>query len=215
MIYLALIADAALLLVILRMLWVGADRSCPREFFFLLSLLCYASLSFAPSFPAWGHAGVAFFALPMLIEATKKFPARHAALSAALTLSAAALLCGPSALTRWGNSVEATWALLGSLLELAAGIVLVASTLRHLDSAPLRLRFFIGVHLLLVNGSAFLGVAFPATVFAATFVWLLTAAAIAPTPDAIINEERLAVVFPSTFQPLTFNGRAKREGSHD
>ena len=41
----------ALLLVLLRMVWVGADKSCPREFFFLLSLLCYALLSFAPSFP--------------------------------------------------------------------------------------------------------------------------------------------------------------------
>ncbi len=80
MIYLALIADAALLLVILRMVWLGADASCPREFFFLLSLLCYALLStFAPSFPAWGHATLPLFSehfanLPLSDPRVKELP---------------------------------------------------------------------------------------------------------------------------------------------
>lgn len=221
MIYLALLADAALLLVLLRMIWVGADRACPREFFFLLSLLCCALLSvLAPSFPAWGYAAVWLTALPMLVKATKHFPASRGlgtALIAALTLSAAALLCGPSSLARWGNSSAASWALLGSLFALAAGIVLVIPAFKHLHiSAISRLRFGIGIHLLLVNGAAFIGVPFFVTVFAATLVWLATAAAIAPTPDALVNEERLAVsrFNFSTLQLLTFNGRAKREGSH-
>jgi len=201
MIHLSLLADAALLLVLLRMIWVGADRACPREFFFLLSLLCYALLSFAPSFPAWGHAGLAFFALPMLFDVSKTFPARYARPIAALAVSAAAMLYGPASLARWGNSAAARWALLGALLELAAGTVLVMSAFQHFKNSAIsrlpiggqaRLRLGIGVHFLLVNAAALLGVAFPATVFAATLVWLITAAALAPTPDVIIATERLA-----------------------
>lgn len=207
MIHLALLADAALLLVVLRMIHVGADRECPREFFFLLSLLCYALLSFAPSFPAWGHAAIWLTSAPLLIAAGKEFPSRRAALMTVLALCAAATLGGPTSVARWGNSPAASWALLGSYFAFAAGIVLLFAAshehaaLKGAATSRARLRAGIGAHLLTVYGAALAGVPFPATVFAATLIWLVTAAFLAPTPGALLNEERLAL---STFNLPTF-----------
>lgn len=197
--------DAALLLLLLRMIFVGAERSAWREFLFLNAWFFYSLLTLHSSFPAWGHLAVWTFAAPLAASSTtgllsaSRPPSTQKIFVAGTALSlVAASALGAAAVARWGasstSSGAARFALLGALFAIALGCALLVS---FFLTRPLRpLRCGIGIYLFAFYGGALLG--FPVALLAilSTAAWLATAFFIAPRGDLLFNLEKLAVVFP-------------------
>jgi hypothetical protein len=195
--------DAALLLLLLRMIFVGADRSAWREFLFLGAWFFYSLLSLLSFFPAWGHLLPWIAAGPLAVHAAQQFPrARRCASAPLLTSITATVLLiasalGAEAVARWGSgsagpSASARIALLGALFALALAAVLLVSSFFVRPLRPLRCG--IGVYLFSFYGGALLGAPVALLSILSTACWLSVACLIAPRPDLLFNVEKLAVV---------------------
>jgi len=196
-----LLPDAALYLVLLRLVIVNAHHSCPREFFFLVSWWTYSLLSLHSQFPAAGHVVALAGALPLVQAATREL--LSGALSSwaapALALCAAGALASQIA-ARWGGSPELAWIVVSWwLAALFGGALLVGAFKRSPTGQAAVLRAGIGAYLVLYGGGAALAAAFGSAAWIAglalvtTALWLALAWGVEPTPDALINENILAL----------------------
>jgi len=205
-----LFPDAALFLVLLRLVFVHAHITCPREFAFLVAWWTYCVLSLHSHFPAAGHLVVWAAALPLLWSATSDAlsGARRGWAAPALALCAAGAMASRVG-ARWGASAEMAASVTSWWLAIVAGAVLLAAALRNAstdDCGQRRLRAGIGAYLVLYGGGVELIAAFgdagwllPLALLCAA-LWLALAVFIGPTPEALINPEKLALAHPQISQ---------------
>jgi len=201
-----LLPNLALFAVLCRMIAVGLHLERPALFVFLHAWFAYSLITQFAQSPAL-HLGVWLFAVPAIGIATKRIFAvprcgMWPALSACGGLCAAGTLCGP-VLARWGVSPSMFAFTLSCWLAITAGtIFLFASLVRPEASGDPDRKLWrgMGAHFLVLGGgmqilaaSAAAAAWFFLLPLATAAIWLLLAWFIAPTPDAIVNEERLAI----------------------
>jgi len=193
-----LLPNLALFAVLLRMIAVRLHLERPALFIFLHAWFAYSLITQFAQSPAL-HLGVWLFAIPAIFTATKKLLiGSHLWPAPALALCAAGTLCGP-VLARWGSSPSMLAFTVSCWLAITAGTIFLLASARAQDPDR-KLWCGAGTHFVVLGGgmqvlaaSAAAAAWFFLLPLATSAIWLLLAWFIAPTPDAIVATERLAL----------------------
>ena len=186
-----LLPNLALFAVLCRMIAIKLHLERPALFVFLHAWFAYSLITQLAQHPAL-HLGVWLFGVPAVFLASKKLLAGSRLWPApALALCAAGTLCGP-VLSRWGTSTEMLAFTLSCWLGVTTGTIFLAASFRAEHPDRKLWRGVGGYFFVLGGGMQILA----ASAAAAGWFFLLplaTAAFLAPTPDALVNKERLAI----------------------
>ena len=193
-----LLPNLALFAVLCRMIAVKLHLERPALFVFLHAWFAYSLITQFAQHPAL-HLGVWLFAAPAIFLASKKLLAGSRLWPApALALCAAGALCGP-VLSRWGISAEMLAFTLSCWLAVTTGTIFLAASLRA-EHPDRKLWCAVGAHFFVLGGgmqilaaSAAAAAWFFLLPLVTAAIWLALACSLGPTPDALINEDRLAI----------------------